>query len=116
MNITKQQLSVLQFIYRKKSTNYAAILKKFKSKLLVDELLSDLLYNEYIYCIHGSYDTNGDLVPLTDSSIFQLNQIGVVEVEKNQWFNVQYFLSSLIVPIIVGVASSIITALLLNFI
>lgn len=113
MIITKKQLALLQYVYRKNTVPYSSIVKKFKRNNRIKEITEELLYNNYLSCVHGTIDENGDLVELTDSTLIQLEQLGIAEVEKHQWFNGQYIISSLIVPIVVGVVSSIITALFL---
>lgn len=113
MIVTKKHLKLLQYVYRKNIISYSDIMKKFKRNNHIKETTEELLYNNYLSCVHGTINTDGDLVELTDSTLIQLEPLGIAEVEKHQWFDSQYVLSSLIIPVIVGVTSSLVTALLL---
>lgn len=115
MTITKRSLCVLKYIYRKRIVTYSQLNQKFRHRTDLHETVTELLHAKYIGQLGGSYNKYGEPLPIENLTKFKLENAGIVEVESNQWFTSEYVLTSLIIPIIVGVASSVITALILLF-
>ena len=108
MYIKKSDLKILRYIYRHKSVTYGAVTKKFRN---FPDYSPHIRISSFTTQDESGFDTVhrclDDAVTLTDS--------GIAEVESRQFFNLEYVLSSLVLPIIVGVLSSVITALILLF-
>lgn len=111
--LTKRKLRILRYIHKKKSVSYSSMTRKFKKKMIAPDELEQLVRENFIIQVGGSQTNLGEPIPITSDTIFQLDESGIVEVEKLQFFNAEYVFSSLIIPILVGVISSVITALLL---
>lgn len=107
MQITKNQLKTLRYIKKKKIVTYSQLNSKF----------NDLDWiSPYVY-ITDHREDDADGFPIGDILPFEtvkLNENGIIIVEENSWFTVQYALTNIGVPIFVGVLSSLITTLLLS--
>ena len=113
MIITKSERKILNYVYKHKSVSYKLLSHKFHKHPNLPDTIHSLVYNQYLLQVGGSKDQYGEPIPISPESQFQINSLGISEVEKYQWFDMQYVFTSLIVPVIVGVTSSLITALLL---
>lgn len=113
MTITKSHLKLLNYVYFKKSVSYKSLQKKFRNHSNLKETLELLVHHHYLNQAGGSQTNLGSPIPIINETIFTMDDLGSHEVESKQWFNMQFVLTSLILPIIVGVASSAITAILL---
>lgn len=111
--ITNQMISIMKFIYKKKSVSFYKLSKKFKSDDL-KTLLETLIYNNYVIQVGGSINCYGEPKEIVNDTLFQVSASGIAEIESHQWFNFQYIITSVIVPIVVGTLSSILTAILLS--
>lgn len=111
--ITKQHLCVINYILKKKSVHYSSLVKKFAHKINLDDILKELIHNGYVEQLGGHIDKYGDPIPFQSETLFKLNNLGISEVESHQWFDFQYVLTNIMVPIIVGIFSSLITALIM---
>lgn len=112
--LTKYDFKILHYIYcRHNGVSRAKLLKKFKRNTKSIDVLCNLNYISHDYTF--PLDKDGFPVgSLPNTAIYKIEMRGIAEIESHQWFNAQYMFTSLIVPIIVGVMSSVITALLLK--
>lgn len=97
--MTKRQLKLLKFLYKKPRT-IASVLKKFK--------ISDL--REICYGIYDcvlTTDSNGE-----ECDIVSLSSKGIVAVEATQWFDSQFVLLQIILPIVIAIITTLITIFL----
>ena len=113
MIITKAELKVLAYIYKRKTVSYKSIKHRFSKYPNLNELMESLVFHNYIIQIGGFQTDYGSPIPITNETKFSMDSLGCAEVESNQWFNSRYVLSSLILPILVGVLSSVLTAFIL---
>lgn len=114
MNIEKKQLKILNYLYRKPRKRYQ-LLKKFK-KIDISNYLNILCDINYLsfYPLperdsDGFYSGN-----ISDEATYSLTPKGRIEVESNQFFDLEYVISHILVPILVGVSSSVIAALIIS--
>lgn len=110
MNIEKKQLKILNYLYRKPRKRYQ-LLKKFK-KIDISNYLNILCDINYLsfYPLperntDGFYSGN-----ISDEATYSLTPKGRIEVESNQFFDLEYVISH----ILVGVSSSVIAALIIS--
>lgn len=109
MIITKEILAVLRCIYRKKSVSYLKLQKRFKKQMLSKDTLFMLACKSYIIQ-SGDYITeDGGPAPITEDTTFQLDNLGAAEVEKNQWFNAEFFIKQILLPIVIAVVTTLLT-------
>lgn len=113
MVITKSTLKILKYVYLKKTVSYKSLCKHFRKNDDLLETLEHLVYQHYLEQVGGHQTNLGNSVPIINETLFKMDELGTLEVEHNQWFNLPFVLTSLVLPIIVGVASSAITALIL---
>lgn len=114
MTIDKSTLKILSFIYRHPFITHQKVLRKFPC---AEKTLEQLVHCGYISAIDTEEErTNegGRFYHILPNSKYKTLPPGNDEVEKNQWFNTQYILTSLLLPVIVGVSSSLITAVILS--
>lgn len=113
MQLPKHQRKILKYIYKKPRTR-KNLLKHFGKLDIENELylLNDARFISYKP--HPKLDSHG--FPCEDISldaIYKIETAGRVDVESTQFFTAEYFLSHILIPIIVGVLSSVIAALIL---
>ena len=108
MAIKKSDLKLLRYIYRHKSASRRSVMKKFRD-------FQGSNHYTHVSC-YTTEDKDGFSIehPSPDDPV-TLTEAGILEVESHQFFNLEYVLSSLVLPVIVGVLSSVITALILLF-
>jgi hypothetical protein len=106
--ILKKHLRVLRRVRRFPST-YSALTRRF-GKPLVDSLLSSgRIRAEYA----AEYDEDGFPVgDIPGSASCVLTEQGFSDVESKDWFDLQYLITHVVAPIVIGVASAIITRLI----
>lgn len=110
MTITKSDLKILRYIYRhRKSVRRDALLKKFSN-----DRISQLLGVKYISCDKKFITSQSGyaLQTIPPDAIVTLTDLGVSEVESRQWFDLQYFVTHILLPVVIGVLSSVITTVL----
>lgn len=113
MIINKSELKILNYIYKRKAISFKRLSYKFRKSDNFQDTLYSLVHHHFIVQVGGHLNEYGEPISFTYETKFQLDGLGRAEVENHQWFNVGYVVTSLVVPIIVGVTSSLITALLL---
>lgn len=111
MTITKHSLHILRYLYHQKSVSYSKLIKKFKEPEL-QETLGDLIRSRYIIQIGGFINNYGEPIPILDDTLLKLGDLGVAEVESKQWFNTQFVLTQIILPIIIAIITTLITIFL----
>lgn len=112
METLKDDLKIFRYIYSKGTVSFKTLKEHFKNRSDIPDVIKGMLSSDCITIVSGiDKPILGD--PIPDSCILTLTGKGAAEVESRQWFNVQYVITSILVPIAVGVVSSLITALLL---
>ncbi|MEY8534644.1 hypothetical protein AALH30_14110 [Blautia pseudococcoides] len=48
-------------------------------------------------------------VSYLEYTTFQLDNLGIAEVEKAQWFNVEFFIKQILLPIVIAVVTTLLT-------
>ena len=112
MIITKADMKILKFVYSNHSVSFGRLKQKFSKRFDLSDSLEILVYNKYLTQIGGSQDNMGNPIPITDETIFTMDSIGAAEVESKQWFNTEYVVSHILVPIILAVLSTLLTLIL----
>ena len=108
MVITKYYLRILRYLYRQKSTSYFNLSKKFKEPEL-QETLDALIRNGYVVQIDGFINKYGEPIPILDDTLLELSDLGIAEVESKQWFNLQFVLLQIVLPIAIAIITTLIT-------
>lgn len=111
MVITQQHYKILKYICQKNSVTYCQLKRKFKKQISIN-LLSQLVYNQYLNQLGGTTNNYGELIPIKDSTVFELTDAGIVEVERRQWFNPQFVLLQIVLPIVIAIITTLITIFL----
>ena len=94
--ITKKQLKLLRQINRKPRT--VRWIRKKYSPMDPRDILSGM------FTLVKPSDMR-----LPDDAILSITKEGIVEVEAHQCFDWQYVITNIVVPIVIGVASAVIT-------
>lgn len=116
MELTVKSKKILNYIYNHRNSGVSRkkLIKKFHCSYLHNEIdkLTPLGYisHDYVFPRDPSGFPIGNI---PDTALYFINEPGICEVERNRWFDTKYVITSLIVPVVIGVVSSLITALLL---
>ena len=111
MVITKRLFRILRYIYRHGSVPYSKLSRKFNYPTLLEDLES-LVLHRYIAQIGGSRNKYGEPIPILEKTLFTLNDLGIAEVESKQWFNLQFVLTQIVLPIVIAIITTLITIFL----
>lgn len=111
MVITKQHFKILKYVYRHKTVSYQKLRQHFKKIDLLSPL-DQFIRSRYIIQIGGYLNKYGEPIPITDSTYFKLDDLGIAEVESKQWFNFQFVLLQIILPIVIAIITTLITIFL----
>jgi len=112
MPITKSDIKILNYVHHRhfRPITYGSLISKFDK-----EDVDNLINSEFLDYTPAAYDRYGMPVrKLSGDTIISLSKSGIYEVEQNQWFDTKYLLTQIIVPILVGVLSAVITTLVLQ--
>ena len=108
MTITKYYLHSLRYLYHQRSASYFNLSKKFKRPEL-QEALDALIRNGYVVQIGGFINEYGEPIPILDDTLLKLSDLGIAEVESKQWFNLQFVLLQIVLPIAIAIITTLIT-------
>ena len=108
MTITKYYLHILRDLYHQRSASYFNLSKKFKRPEL-QEALDALIRNGYVVKIGGFINEYGEPIPILDDTLLKLSDLGIAEVESKQWFNLQFVLLQIVLPIAIAIITTLIT-------
>jgi hypothetical protein len=112
MYLTKSYIKVLKYLYHRPSgVSYGKLNKKYGVTRITNLIKTGYIAHNYKFPL----DADGFPVgTISDYALCFVTDAGKVEVERHQWFDAQFVIAQLIIPIIVGVSSAIITALILS--
>lgn len=105
MSVTKYELKLLRWIYRNSSRSLSSLNDRYDR-----ETVSILFENGYI-CF-GNVQFLSDI---PDDALVSLTRLGITTVEEQEWFDWPFLIRNILLPIFIGVLSSVITNLLLSF-
>lgn len=112
--MSKLDLKVLRYLSRRKhGASRARLLKLTNSNSKIIDSLCNMDYIEHDYDFPR--DASGfPIGTVPDSAIYQLTKKGLVEVEDREWFNLQYVISQILVPIVIALLTCSLTLLFSN--
>ncbi|MDE7423918.1 MAG: hypothetical protein K2N51_09525 [Lachnospiraceae bacterium] len=110
MKITKQDIKLMKFIKKNSPVTYQKVKKHFKQFKSLDDQLYLLTYNQYISLKDGLMNKYGEPKSFQDNSVFNITSNGIFEVEKHSFFDFEYFLSHILIPLLIGIIGSIVGA------
>lgn len=117
MLLAHRDIKVLKYIRRHKSgISKEKLLKKFSSKLPILDILEklcnlDLICHNYTFPRNSSGYIIGE-VPLT--ALYSISELGIIELDRLKWFDTEYVLSHIVIPIVLAIISTLITLFLTN--
>lgn len=112
MVITKSELKILKFVYSKKSVSFRTLRKKFRKCINLKDTLESLVYHHYLLQVGGCRNHYGDPIPIVDETLFTMESLGSAEVESKQWFNGQFVLTQILLPIVIAIITTLLTLFL----
>lgn len=110
--IDKSALKILKYIYRHPNVSNHKLSKRFKCS---ESLLRNLIFQGYISIsdAHTYIDPEGghyyDILP---QSTYRCLTPANIEVEKTQWFDLQFVLLQIVLPIVIAIITTLITIFL----
>lgn len=99
IEMTKQQLKLLKYLYKKPRT-VLWIKRKFKVNCLRD------ITTGIFTLIHT---TDGHF---PDDCVVSISKDGIIAVENHQWFDLRFILTNIVLPIIIAIITTLITLFL----
>lgn len=117
MHLTSKSQKILKYIYRHKSgVTRIKLIKKFHcipTQNEIDKLVA-LGYISHDYTFQK--DSAGfPIGEIPDTAIYTINDSGIVEVEKQKWFNTQYVVTNIFVPIVIALLTYTLTYFLSKY-
>lgn len=111
IDLIKNEVKILKYVSKHPSCTYSEIYKKYP------EFKDCFLKLEYNHLIKSN-DPNDNLMgneyeDMNNPIIITLSHDGIAYLESRKIFTLPYIITNLIVPIIVGVTSAVIAALIL---
>ncbi|MBD5484067.1 MAG: hypothetical protein HDR18_00815 [Lachnospiraceae bacterium] len=111
IELENAEIKILQYINHHPNQTYTQIYKKFPK---FKECYHRLESNHMIKSNDPNDNLRGnDYDALNNPTTIQIGRNGTIFLESNKLLTVRYIITSLIIPIIVGVASAVIAALIL---
>lgn len=111
MTILKEHIKILKYVRRKKSVSVAKLFKKYSRGFVVSLVHSGYLYfGDYRGNIDVDWYNNGDFPP-EYKIVISIKGRGLAE--QHDWFDAEYVIRFVIAPIVIGVASSVLTNVIL---
>lgn len=109
--LQKSDIKILRYLYHKKTSTLSSLQRKFSKKLSRLKFLigHDYIVTNYVRPSDPAGFPVGEYPPET---IYFLSHAGIVEVENRQWFDWQFVLRNIILPIILAVISTLLTIFL----
>lgn len=112
MLIMKRHLKMLRFVRRRKAVPAAEMYSRFG----YDEV-TGLVRSGYLHCPADPrrQDKEGYIIgEFLPTSLICLTDRGLAQVESRDWFDLQYVVTMIIIPVVIGVASAVITNLIMS--
>ena len=108
MVLLKSDIKILKYISHHKAVSRGCLCLKYSHER-IDQLESHrYLRHDYVY----PKNSNGFPVgSVPDTALYSLTEYGLSEIEKRQWFNVQYVLTQIILSIVIAIITTLITLL-----
>ena len=116
MPLAHRDIEVLKYIRRHVSgVSKEMLLKKFSSRFPILDILEklynlNLINHDCILPRNSSGFIIGE-IPLT--ALYSIRELGI-ELDRLKWFNSEYVLSHIVIPIVLSVISTLITLFLTN--
>ena len=111
METLKDDLKIFRYIYSKRAVSLKKLKKHFKSRSDIPDVIRGMLSSDYITIVSG-IDKSILGGPIPDSCILNLTGKGAAMVEENQWFNGQFVLLQIVLPIVIAIITTLITIFL----
>lgn len=112
IKLENAEIKILRYINRHPNRTYTQIYKKFPR-------FKDCCYRLETNHLIKSKDPNAniwgnDYEDSNNPTTYQIGREGTMFLESNKFFTMRFIISSLVVPIIVGIVSAVIAALILS--
>ena len=109
--LQKSDLKILRHIYRHKLVSLSKLQRKFsKKRKQLDNLIArDYIITDYELPCDSKGFPIGTYPPET---LYYLHNKGIVEVESQQWFDWQFVLRNIVLPIVLAVITTLLTVFL----
>lgn len=111
MKPLKDDLKIFRYIYSKRAVSFGNLKKHFKNRSDIPEVIRGMLSSDYITIVSG-IDKPILGGPIPDSCILNLTGKSAAIVEENQWFNGQFVLLQIVLPIVIAIITTLITIFL----
>ncbi len=109
--LQKSDFIILRYLYRHKNTSLLKLRRKFaKKRQQLDNLIGrDYIVTDYLLPKDPDGFPIGEYPP---KAIYYLSNKAIVEVENRQWFDWQFVLRNIVLPIVLAIISTLLTIFL----
>lgn len=110
MEITKYKIKILKYLNRRPNgTAYSVLNSKFGKSYI-----QDLIHAKYItHNFEFPTDPNGfPIGDISDNTLCFITDSGKAIVENQQWFNGQFVLTQILLPIVIAIITTLLTLFL----
>lgn len=106
MVIIKKHIKILNYIHRHRDNSHALLLSKFNPRDI-----EALTSSQYISCdFQFESDADGfNKGVISPYANYTVTHLGISEIEKHQWFDLQYFSTHIVVPIVIAIITTLLT-------
>lgn len=110
MQLTKINLRILRYLYRRKSgSTYIELKRKFGESRILELIHSKYIDHNYVY----PKDSNGfPIGDISDETLCFISDQGELEVEQRQWFDEKFVLTQILLPIVIAIITTLLTLFL----
>lgn len=109
-SLTKYDLKIMRYLnqHKRSGISRTKLLRRFKGAQDNVDRLANFGYisHDYVFPKDPSGFRIGD-VP--GSAIYHIENSGIAEVESRQWFDLEYVISHIVVPIVLAIITTLIT-------
>lgn len=107
MQLTKNTVRILRYLYRRKSgVTYIELKSKFGESKILELIHSKYITHHYVY----HKDSNGfPIGDISNETLCFITDIGILEVEQRQWFDGKFVLTQIFLPIVIAIITTLLT-------
>ena len=110
MIVSNKTRKIIKYVNKKEPVSYKKLTRHFKKYHGLQDDVDSLIYSEYIASTSDKYTEDGEPTPLTDETMLISTPLGLNEDETHRFFNVEYVLSHIIIPLLIGIIGSFLGA------
>lgn len=118
MELTIKSQKILKYIYnrRRSGVSRKKLIRKFHCSYLHNEIdkLTSLGFISHNYVFQRDPD-GFPIGDIPDTALYFIKESGIIEVERNRWFDIRYVITQILVPIVIALLTYALTFFLQKY-